>query len=392
MEYTSLDEKVSAFAEPGIKNALDKLYCIDTIKDYEIFRNDVSLEGTIFRGMNEAKYKIFSSLQRRFQLGAINSKTYPTLFSFMYHEIQGLKDSTVLPEYYKSLGTPVTDYLYMSFLQHYSAPTSLIDFSKSLDVALYFATRDVKYSYSAKSKDISNYVSLYWIEEDNYKTQRLHTLLEEQCIDSIKTSLDKLEIRLSQDKSRNDNENNKESTLKIGNVEKYSTQIREILESNISNSLKFRSLKDVHIGFIAGNNEPVSHQQSIFEKQYYNNLYTATIKFYRGDYKLTYKQWLNCISVIFKQSVVITNLNQVAQHGCFIHFTPQNVETALEEYVLPSSNSKLKIHCINIHKSICPCIQKRLSVDGHPITHERLFPEPLMIADNAYTHSVECIK
>lgn len=389
MEYTSLDEKVDVFADPGIENSVGKLYCIDTMQEFNTFRNSVSMKGMIFRGMNEAKYKIFSSLQRRFQLGAINSKTYPTLFSFMDREIQDLKDSTVLPEYYKSLGTPVTDYLYMSFLQHYSAPTSLIDFSESLDVALYFATRDVEYSYPTNSKDISNYVSLYWIEEDNYKTQRLHTLLEEQCIDSIKTSLDKLEIQLSQDKSRNDNEDNKETTLKIGNVEEDSKQIREILESNISYSLKFQSLKDVHIGFIAGNNEPVSRQQSIFEKQYYNNLYTATIKFYGGDYKLTYEQWLNCISVIFKQSVVITNLNQVAQHGCFIHFTPQNVETALEEYVLPSSNSKLKIHCINIHKSLCPCILKGLYIDGQKISPKRLFPEPTTMASGAYISTIE---
>lgn len=366
MEYTSLDEKVDVFADPGIENSVGKLYCIDTMQEFNTFRNSVSMKRMIFRGMNEAKYKIFSSLQRRFQIGAINSKTYPTLFSFMYREIQDLKDSTVLPEYYKSLGTPVTDYLYMSFLQHYSAPTSLIDFSESLNVALYFATRDVKYSYQTKGEDISNYVSLYWIDKNDESLPSIYDIVVKKSIEGLKSELDI--VKKSEEKRK----------VKINSVVKPF-----INDCCLTSKFLFQS---ADLGLISGKNDSKYHRLLI-EDKYYWDLCKQITTYLKTRSKSSMNLWQDSLKFLFKQTIVIANLNQVAQHGCFIHFTPQNVGTALEEYVLPSSNSKLKIHCANIHKSLCPYIQKWL-YDHTNVSQQSLFPNPQTIAENAYNMSI----
>lgn len=104
LEYTSIEKKKISFGKSFSE--------IDAIQEFHMLYDSLrEKDHTIFRGVNEAKYKIFSSLQRKFQIEAINRIKYQDQFSFMNQEIQELEGSKVLPKYYKSLGTPITDYL-----------------------------------------------------------------------------------------------------------------------------------------------------------------------------------------------------------------------------------------------------------------------------------------
>lgn len=69
----------------------------------------------IYRGVNEAKYKLYTSLQRQFLSNKINHNQYQTLFDFMNKEIEQLKLDPILPKYYKDLGVPITDYFIHEF-------------------------------------------------------------------------------------------------------------------------------------------------------------------------------------------------------------------------------------------------------------------------------------
>ena len=153
-EYNSREDKQLAFGNQNME-------WIDTIDDYNSIKKSLGKHKLIYRGVNEAKYKLYTSLQRQFLSNKVNRNRYPTLFDFMNEEINQIKLDKVLPKYYKALGAPVTDYLFMSFLQHYGAPTTLMDFSEDIDTALFFATQDVAYKMDrAVQNHISNYVSL----------------------------------------------------------------------------------------------------------------------------------------------------------------------------------------------------------------------------------------
>lgn len=339
LEYTSIEKKKIAFGKSFSE--------IDAIQEFHMLYDSLrEKDHTIFRGVNEAKYKIFSSLQRKFQIEAINRIKYQDQFSFMNQEIQELEGSKVLPKYYKSLGTPITDYLYMSFLQHYSAPTTLIDFSENINIALYFATRDIEYSYPSDNNTISKYVSLYWIEptKDSRPLRFVYDILVKQCIEELQAKLDTLETTTKQP-DRDSNHSEK------------SEDIKTVVKQVINKYLSFDYLKLVKFGLILGNNDS-RYQRLFVEEQYYIDLCGQITTYLKTRSQSAMNLWQKSIKFLFKEAVVIANLNQVAQEGCFIHFLPSDVNTALEEYVVSESNSKIEIHCANIHKSLCPYIQK----------------------------------
>lgn len=371
IEYTSIEKKKIAFGKFFSE--------IDAIQEFHMLYDSLKeKDHAIFRGVNEAKYKIFSSLQRKFQIEAINRIKYQDQFSFMNQEIQELEGSKVLPKYYKSLGTPITDYLYMSFLQHYSAPTTFIDFSENIDKALYFATRDIEYSYPTDNKTISNYVSLYWIESTNGKLPLppVYDIVVKQCIKALYAFLSTLETSAVQT-DRDDNHSEKSEDIKT---------VKQVINKYLS----FDYLKSVELGLILGNNDS-RYQRLFVEEQYYVDLCGQITKYLKTRSKSAMNLWQESIKFLFKEAVVIANLNQVAQEGCFIHFLPPDVNTALEEYEVPESNSKLEIHCANIHKSLCPYIQKWL-YDQKNISQQSLFPNPQTIAENAYNMSLTALK
>ena len=246
MTYKSFEEKNVHFSSGFIEAA----------EELGLFREAIAHKGYIFRGVNEAKFKLFTSLQRCFLSPRINQVQYQSQFGFMNQEIKTLKSDSVLPAYYKSLGAPISDYLYMSFLQHYEAPTTLMDFTEDLDVALFFASRNVQYPNIAKDNDIENYVSLYYIED----APGLPSILKQsisQCIEEVGNWID-TELTRPYDNLKDDDFN-------ISKLKELVTFI-----------LSFNSLEHTELGYIVGDNK------SNIRRTYIEELYGTVSKSVSG--------------------------------------------------------------------------------------------------------------
>ncbi len=355
MTYKSFEEKNVHFSSAFIEAA----------EELRLFRKAITNKGYIFRGVNEAKFKLLTSLQRHFLSQRINQIQYQSQFGFMSQEIKTLKSDSVLPTYYKSLGAPVSDYLYMSFLQHYEAPTTLMDFTKDLDVALFFASRNTHYPNIARDNDIENYVSLYYIE-DVFSLPSILRQSMSQCIEEVGDWID-IGLKRNYDNRKDDD----------FNIAK--------LKALVNFTLSFKSLEHTELGYIVGDNKS-NFRRTYIEELYYTDLYSSVCRYLKTRSKSAFSYWNNSIKFLFQQTIVIANLNQIAQNGCFIHYMPHIIDTPLEDYTNPVNGTKINIHCVNIHKSLCPYIR---SLIEH--SQESLFPEPKVMAGRCYEKSIQII-
>lgn len=113
---------------------------------------------TVFRGLPEAKYKLFTSLQREWMLKNLDVRgVAPTvlirkMLDRIYNEPKGLEG------HFKNLGVKTNDWLYLALLQHYGAPSPLLDFTHNWEPALYFMCLDMPI-YPTKNV-IEHYASL----------------------------------------------------------------------------------------------------------------------------------------------------------------------------------------------------------------------------------------
>lgn len=213
-----------------------------------------------------------------------------------------------------------------------------MDFSEDIDTALYFATQDVAYKMDgAVQNHISNYVSLYWIEpnekEEHSGLRSIYEIVLENCINGMAHLL-------------------KDSTLEINSSQ---------LESEVDKYLLFSNLEKVNLGVLWGDNDSRYKRLFLSSDKYYSELQDQIRCSLRTTSRSAAKKWKDSIHFLFKQAIVIANLNQIAQNGCFIHYMPDDVNMPLEEFSTPGKRSNLYIHCMNMHKSLCPIIRSTLT-------------------------------
>lgn len=155
-QYNSLDDKKEAFQSN----------IINTVNQFENFYNQVSNdEDHLFRGVNESKYKLYNSAQRSWITHELKLKgTYKDFInSIILNARKGQKN--LLEKMFKGFKSKPDDLAILSFLQHHSAPTPLLDFTSNLDVALYFAASSSKI-YETQ-KNIEKYFSIYMLDKNN---------------------------------------------------------------------------------------------------------------------------------------------------------------------------------------------------------------------------------
>ena len=123
---------------------------------------DIGLEeGLLFRGVSEAKYKIFSSAQRYWLEQEFNAKGLAYI-DFVDGLIKQIRENKLIKDYYTALGVQHNDLLYMSLLQHYGECSPLIDVSYGIKEALFFALSSRKAI--TPVYDIDHYCSLYMFD------------------------------------------------------------------------------------------------------------------------------------------------------------------------------------------------------------------------------------
>lgn len=354
--YSSLDEKRS-FWSNGKENPHLDYHRIDSIEDFGPFYDALSANSNcIFRGVNEAKYKMFTSLQIFHILNSLPI----TPRQFVASELEELKkaDDGLYPRYFRSMNIDETDFLYLSLLQHYFAKTPFLDFSYSINKALFFAQD--RYRHIASDKDINNYISLYWIDLSEDKGFEL--------LDIIQWYANQLNYALDQLMRIYEAYPNADINISILNWENY------LLWSNPGNMGE--GINKIELGLITDKRDLVPHKTT---KEEYNELLTdfkrdASAGKLKADSKLLQYYYDSFYNALI-QNVKLTNLNIIAQEGCFLLYNPENSLVPLEDFWShnPTYLHLPTLHCVDICKKLIKSqIQSRLKTAN--ISTEKVYP------------------
>lgn len=156
-EYATFDDKQACFRSHTIvKNIKELEQALEALKDEQ----QKNTNHTVFRGVKEARYKLFNSLQRLWALRNLNDLGLDPMQAVQSLLLPFQGNNHVLKKYLKQLGVVCNDWWLLSFLQHYGAASPLLDFSKSYEVALFFACKDIDFCDS--TNPINNYFSIYY--------------------------------------------------------------------------------------------------------------------------------------------------------------------------------------------------------------------------------------
>lgn len=170
-EYVSLDQK----------GVMLKTENVDTPERFdEIYEAEIARKDVLFRGVREARWALYSSLQRNwlaFDRLQETETDVPGFLERLVGQARSIEDGA-LPKHFRSIGVdPESDMAVLSFLQHYGAPTPIQDWTYNFHVALFFALDDVKPNAAVNA--IDRYCSVYHIEQRHLEDGNLKALFEQ---------------------------------------------------------------------------------------------------------------------------------------------------------------------------------------------------------------------
>ncbi len=152
--------------------------CLDTKDDIDVLLKK-GLRG-YFRGMKQAKYKNYSSAYRFWVNEGLYpyfnpSEALPERFLIFCEVILKIVEKSKISEklklFYQSQALrPILnkDFFYFSLLQHFGAPSPLIDVTRSLKIALFFAIENIPETdlKLGQGNKIDDYVAVYYFPTD----------------------------------------------------------------------------------------------------------------------------------------------------------------------------------------------------------------------------------
>ncbi len=182
-EYSSFVQKSLFFDQIQIttKEQVDEL-----IEKYQ------NSENYLFRGQNEAKWRLYSTLQR-WWIWDDMEKTPEKYLEFLQTMLSfGIENFE--PQIKKILDKididTLNDISILGFLQHHSCPTPLLDWTYNFKTSLFFGIDGVNTDKSPR--EIDNYLSIYFIKEEHFDSGSMRKLLNK----SLQTVGEKLKLGL----------------------------------------------------------------------------------------------------------------------------------------------------------------------------------------------------
>ena len=325
-EYSSLDEKQQYFAQgnqyyPWIVNTadeFDKLY--DRLVD-EFNRDfESGTHSLLYRGVNEAKYKTFTSAQRYWLSNDWKDQTLKGFVDYIAGELWNIRKNDTLRHFYQSLNVLPNDFLYLTFLQHFGGAAPMLDLTHSLDMGLFFAIDKAKPATS--SGTIDDYISLQLLDYRNYKLLNIVDL-----VDMFHSGMENAIQMVEDIKAKKPGEDFDCSLIE--SIDKFTKW------HNPQNAGE--GLHSIDIGLL----------------DYTNTTPVVDLKGRR-------LYW--------------SNIRIIAQKGVMLLYT--DTELSLEEYILKLKAPQLR--CFNIHKSLCDYIAHKL-----PFGRDKVYPSEEDMAKDA---------
>lgn len=161
-EYGELKEKKAFFQVEKDVCRPDQLDALWTEME------QLELEGRyVFRGVPQARYKMFSSAQRYWLEKDLSARGigYKDFIKGLIEKTQSWNHGTIERFFFKFGITSDQTLAYLSYMQHFGVPTTLLDFSRKPFTGLFFMADGI--SHWGSDKEIDNFASLYMIDTNN---------------------------------------------------------------------------------------------------------------------------------------------------------------------------------------------------------------------------------
>lgn len=160
--YSTFKEKSDYFLSGG--KTIETLQALVVL--IEKLNDSNSDNQLLFRGQPEAKYKLYSSLQRLWLEKKLHNH-YGKYSELIDNLISNCKDwnGGLINKYLKYLKSDENKMSYLSIMQHYGLPTPLLDFTLDINKSLFFAIENI--DDSPPNTEIENYFSIYYVFKRN---------------------------------------------------------------------------------------------------------------------------------------------------------------------------------------------------------------------------------
>jgi hypothetical protein len=125
-------------------------------------------KGGIWRGTSESAYKLYNTFQRE---NICQEEPIDDVLEFvklLAQEFDVWDSRKITMKFFKNFGKEqVPLYSKLSILRHYGIPSPLLDWTRNPNVALHFATNEIKVDTHTNIDQLNNYFSIYFLDKQH---------------------------------------------------------------------------------------------------------------------------------------------------------------------------------------------------------------------------------
>jgi len=284
IEYRDFEEKSRNFKENK------KIYSKEDL--LEIIENKFANQYRYFRGVPEAKYKLYSLGQRYWienELKCLFTRGYIDFFETLIKHVRGWNNGTIDKFLELQNNKLLNEIALLSFMQHYGVPTPFVDFTTNAYIALFFAAHYSKIT--ASDNEFDNYFSLYCVPE-----QYFCGLEEIKILEKVYAYIKNIESEDINDYIKNNratirNLASEERLIKIEYIgEKY--RLKDVLNDYIINSTRIKNQEGLFV-FNPSDEKSIEEFDTCYNDKFtcYNihkNLREYILDYLKNEKKITY--------------------------------------------------------------------------------------------------------